>query len=180
MRQEVTCDNLQCPECSRAYVCRLCHDDAEEHNINRFAVTSVVCLACDATQPKAAECAHCGQRFGKYSCLVCALYDDRDLGQFHCDGCRLCRVGGREKYTHCDTCCSCLPNHLANKHQCLPGASERQCPVCLEDIHSARDTAHVPSCHHFLHSSCYEQLIRQNISSCPVCGKSMFEMTRMT
>lgn len=47
---------------------------------------------------------------GQYACLVCNLFDDEgDKKQiFHCDGCGICRVGGRENFFHCSNCNMCL------------------------------------------------------------------------
>ena len=42
-------------------------------------------------------------------CLVqCQFFDD-DLtrGQFHCDDCGICRVGGAANFFHCSTCACC-------------------------------------------------------------------------
>lgn len=36
-------------------------------------------------------CEDCGTEFGKYFCEKCRLYDNADKGQYHCDGCGLCR-----------------------------------------------------------------------------------------
>jgi len=58
----------------------------------------------------AAGCRACGERFGEYFCEPCRFYDDdTSKGQFHCVGCGLCRVGGRENYFHCQKCVACLP-----------------------------------------------------------------------
>jgi hypothetical protein len=32
--------------------------------------------------------------------------------QFHCDKCRICRVGGREHFFHCDQCGCCYQTGL--------------------------------------------------------------------
>ena len=36
-------------------------------------------------------CEKCDTEFGWYFCEKCRLYDDEDKGQFHCEGCGLCR-----------------------------------------------------------------------------------------
>ena len=36
-------------------------------------------------------CLSCGVQFGKYFCHVCNYYDNEDKGQYHCDGCGICR-----------------------------------------------------------------------------------------
>ena len=53
----------------------------------------------------------------QYFCYECKLFDDEDKAQFHCDGCGICRIGGRENFFHCVTCNMCLPTHLEGKHK---------------------------------------------------------------
>ena len=38
---------------------------------------------------------------------------------FHCDGCGICRVGGRENFFHCDVCNCCLALFQKNNHVCI-------------------------------------------------------------
>ena len=40
--------------------------------------------------------------------MQCQFFDD-DLtrGQFHCDDCGICRVGGAANFFHCSTCACC-------------------------------------------------------------------------
>ena len=74
---------------------RFCHDDAVPgHTVDRRKVVEVVCGICDRRQGVAASCevAECGTVFGSaYFCATCKLFDDEDKGQFHCDGCGICR-----------------------------------------------------------------------------------------
>ena len=78
------------------------------------------------------ECTQCGLLFGQYFCAVCRLYDDTDKGQFHCEKCGLCRVGGSENFFHCDTCGFCLTASMRETHACRLQASKNNCPVCME------------------------------------------------
>ena len=55
----------------------------------------------------------------QYFCYECKLFDDEDKAQFHCDGCGICRIGGRENFFHCATCNMCLPTHLEGKHKVI-------------------------------------------------------------
>jgi len=49
--------------------------------------------------------------------LECKLFDDEEKNQYHCDGCGICRIGGRDKFFHCETCNMCLPVKLKNRHR---------------------------------------------------------------
>lgn len=54
----------------------------------------------------------------QYTCLVCNLFDDEDKDQYHCDGCGICRIGGRNNFFHCEVCNMCLPQQLkTNGHR---------------------------------------------------------------
>ena len=108
-----------CASCGEVFWCRHCHnevhfegqlDPAKAHQLDRSQVREVICGACAERQPVAAGCRACGERFGEYFCEPCRFYDDdTSKGQFHCVGCGLCRVGGRENYFHCQKCVACLP-----------------------------------------------------------------------
>jgi RING finger/CHY zinc finger protein 1 len=120
------------PCCKKVYTCRFCHDDKEDHTVNRKEVTELICTLCEMRQPVQAECQNCGIRFGKvgtshcvtctlisvqYTCLECNLFDDEDKNQFHCPGCGICRIGGADKFFHCEKCNMCLPIQLQNGHK---------------------------------------------------------------
>ena len=75
--------------------CRFCHDESVSgHTIDRRQVTEVECGVCGLRQGVTRECAAegCDTVFGEaHFCAVCKLYDDTDKGQFHCEGCGICR-----------------------------------------------------------------------------------------
>lgn len=108
---------LQTPCCNKIYYCRFCHDESESHQVNRDDVTEIVCTGCDTRQKVQAQCEKCSLRFGKYTCLKCKLFDDEDKKQYHCEGCGICRIGGRDKFFHCPKCNMCLPVNIKNKHK---------------------------------------------------------------
>lgn len=165
------------PCCNKVYTCRFCHDDAEDHAVNRKEVTELICTLCNTRQPVQAECQNCGIRFGKYTCLECNLFDDEDKNQYHCSGCGICRIGGSERFFHCERCNMCLPIQLKNGHKCVENVSRANCPVCLEDIHTSRIPCHIPMCGHLLHRTCFEELLRAGHYACPTCQTSLMDMT---
>lgn len=71
------------------------------HELDRKCVSDVQCALCHTVQPVAEACLACGTAFGRYTCLECRFFDD-DVrkGQFHCDKCGICRVGGRDNFFH--------------------------------------------------------------------------------
>lgn len=167
---------LVSPCCDRVYTCRLCHDEVEQHVLDRHAVQRVECAACSAQQTVSAACHSCGLVFGTaYFCPTCRLYDNEDKGQFHCRACGICRVGGRANFEHCATCRLCMA--AGREHVCRVDSGRNPCPLCYEDIFSSRMAAHIPPCGHALHHPCYAEMSRKGLFACPLCGKSMNDMT---
>jgi len=176
---------LVAPCCDKVYGCRMCHDEAqssapvkESHTLDRKLVEEVVCKECDLRQPVAASCTNCQTVFGKaYFCPICRLYDDKDKEQYHCDGCGICRIGtgGKENYVHCYTCCLCFMKDAT--HKCIENSANNNCPVCMEDIHGSIIAAAHPPCGHLLHTDCQKNMFLHGQYACPVCSKSMVDMS---
>uniref|UniRef100_A0A8W8N2T0 RING finger and CHY zinc finger domain-containing protein 1 n=1 Tax=Magallana gigas TaxID=29159 RepID=A0A8W8N2T0_MAGGI len=167
---------LIAPCCNKTYTCRVCHDDKENHELTRKKVMQVHCLTCKRVQQVQGSCEECGTKFGNYFCEICRLYDDEDKQQFHCDGCGLCRVGGRENFYHCDVCDVCLSISMKDNHKCIEKSSHSNCPVCLEDLHTSRIAAHIPPCGHLIHYKCFKDMLKTGNYACPICGQSMLDM----
>lgn len=95
---------LQCSSCERWYTCRFCHDEREDHSLNRRETKNMLCMFCGFAQPAAEVCGQCGERGAWYYCSVCKLWDDDSRKSiYHCDDCGICRVGqglGKDFY-HC-------------------------------------------------------------------------------
>ena len=107
---------LQCSSCSRWYTCRFCHDQAEDHSLNRRETKHMLCMLCGCAQPAAEECANCGERGAWYYCGVCKLWDnDPEKSIYHCSDCGICRIGqglGKDFY-HCKVRFRSLFHHLS-------------------------------------------------------------------
>lgn len=95
---------LQCSTCERWYTCRFCHDEAEDHALNRRATKNMLCMLCGHAQAASGECQRCGEPSARYYCDVCKLWDDDPQKSiYHCDDCGICRVGqglGKD-FFHC-------------------------------------------------------------------------------
>lgn len=95
---------LQCSTCERWYTCRFCHDEAEDHSLNRRATKNMLCMLCGHAQAASGECQGCGKPSARYYCDVCKLWDDDPQKSiYHCDDCGICRVGqglGKD-FFHC-------------------------------------------------------------------------------
>lgn len=178
---------MQCPTCSEFFPCRFCHDAAKDegepnvkkrHTIDRHAVTHMRCRACATVQPKAQSCGNCKAVLGNYYCDVCSFWDhDGPTKQtYHCAGCGICRVGPPEAYRHCDKCNACFP--ARGSHLCRSNSLKEDCPVCLTDMHHSRDPAVPLPCGHAMHSTCHSGMLKSGQYKCPLCSKSMVDMSR--
>jgi uncharacterized CHY-type Zn-finger protein len=103
---------LQCHTCKRWYTCRFCHDQAEDHSLERRKTENMLCMLCTLPQPAAQWCKGCGECAASYFCGVCKLWDnDSAKSIYHCDDCGICRIGqglGKD-FFHCKV--SRLPSY---------------------------------------------------------------------
>ncbi|EKX46241.1 hypothetical protein GUITHDRAFT_157754 [Guillardia theta CCMP2712] len=171
------------PCCQKTFWCRFCHDEASDHAIDRHAVKEVKCAECGLVQPVGPACIgqECGNAFGKYFCSICNFFDDNISGEpFHCDGCGICRKGGRENFFHCDTCGCCYSNALRDQHRCIQQNMHRNCPVCLEDLFTSTTVCKILRCGHAIHSTCLHSMLRSRtqLLRCPICMVSIGDPSR--
>jgi uncharacterized CHY-type Zn-finger protein len=95
---------LQCFTCSRWYTCRFCHDEVEDHHVNRKETRNMLCMLCGCAQRAGDTCVDCGMRAAWYYCSVCHLWDDdANKSIYHCNDCGICRrgLGIGKDYIHC-------------------------------------------------------------------------------
>ncbi|KAG6431154.1 hypothetical protein SASPL_109229 [Salvia splendens] len=146
-------------------------------------------------------CVNCGVNMGEYFCEICKFYDDDiEKKQFHCDDCGICRIGGRENFFHCKKCgmglhtaiCimtyllvsvlanyagSCYSISLSNNHLCVEDSMRHHCPICYEYLFDSLKDVTVMKCGHTMHSECYDELIKRDRFCCPICSKSIMDMS---
>ncbi|KAI9928513.1 hypothetical protein MW887_001727 [Aspergillus wentii] len=95
---------LQCYTCKRWYTCRFCHDEVEDHHLNRRKTENMLCMLCGHAQAAAQCCQECGKQAAQYYCNVCKLWDnDSEKSIYHCNDCGICRIGqglGKD-FFHC-------------------------------------------------------------------------------
>ncbi|CAD7698853.1 unnamed protein product, partial [Ostreobium quekettii] len=178
---------LVAPCCGEVFWCRHCHDAAKNdgeadakrrHTLDRQAVKEVVCAPCGDRQPVAPRCRTCGVAFGAYTCMVCNFFDDDTAKeQFHCAGCGICRVGGRENFFHCDTCNCCYTKDIQGSHVCVQNSMHRNCPVCYEYLFDSRRNVSVLRCGHTIHKECLDELLTHSQNCCPLCKKTVGDMS---
>ena len=176
---------LVAPCCDEIFWCRHCHNEEKydivtdpklSHKLDREQIKEIVCGSCEKRQPVSNECIECGIKFGEYYCEKCRFYDNEDKGQFHCDGCGICRQGGKENFFHCDKCVACLPLAIKDKHKCLNASLKVNCPVCMEYLMDSTKPSSILNCGHSIHSECQRELLKSGTTKCPICNHSMFNM----
>lgn len=170
---------LVAPCCGKVHTCRLCHDDASDHRLDRYAVSEMCCMLCGTRQPVAGSCSSCGGSMAGYYCSICHLFDDepgRDI--YHCPFCNVCRRGKGlgVDFFHCMQCNACMSLSLFNSHTCRERAMEGNCPVCHEYLFDSATPIKELPCGHFLHSSCFAEYARYAYT-CPICCKSIGDMS---
>ncbi|XP_042397933.1 E3 ubiquitin-protein ligase MIEL1-like [Zingiber officinale] len=170
---------IRAPCCNEVFNCRHCHNETARHELCRQDVQQVICLVCDTEQPVGQACSNCGVNMGEYYCDVCKFFDDDvEKGQYHCNDCGICRVGGRENFFHCKKCGSCYSTELLNKHFCIENSMRHNCPICYEYLFDSLKETRVLNCGHTLHMDCYSEMLTHNKYSCPVCSKSVCDMSK--
>lgn len=99
---------LQCYTCKKWYTCRFCHDELEDHHLDRPRTENMLCMLCGHPQPAAQDCAKCGVQAALYYCSICKLWDnDCSKSIYHCNDCGICRIGqglGKD-FFHCKVSC---------------------------------------------------------------------------
>ncbi|RID47790.1 hypothetical protein BRARA_I04356 [Brassica rapa] len=66
---------------------------------------------------------------------------------------------------------------LRDNHSCIENATKNSCPVCYEFLFDSVKAAHVMRCGHTMHMGCFKQMITEQQYRCPICYKSMMDMS---
>lgn len=165
--------------CDIWIVCRHCHDEAMDHPMNRFQTETVMCMRCNHIQPVGPNCQSCAEPFASYYCSKCRFYDNTpDKNIYHCDMCRICRVGkGLEQDNfHCMKCNACVSNEYSRKHRCLKNSLDANCPICGLYLFTSTLPVVFMRCGHTMHSHCFDEYTMQHFT-CPLCHKPLTNMT---
>ncbi|KAI4103037.1 MAG: hypothetical protein LQ339_004401 [Xanthoria mediterranea] len=169
---------LQCSECHRWYTCRFCHDEVENHCLNRPETKNMLCMFCGCAQPASGECTRCGEQSARYYCGVCKFWDNSPgKSIYHCNDCGICRIGeglGKD-FFHCKTCNACLSIRTMENHRCIERSTDCDCPICGEYMFTSPQTVVFMRCGHAIHHFCYYEHAKRSYR-CPICSKSMANM----
>jgi hypothetical protein len=186
--------------CNKVYPCRLCHDENENHIMDRHDIDYMKCDYCHSFQKVNSSCQNpeCYKFYVKqdYFCRICNLWSDNKsfdkviinsilvadidtrVEVYHCSDCGICRLGKAEDYKHCHTCNLCIKKNIFETHPCKINIKEQNCPICLKDIWSAvNDSPYILKCGHSMHTSCFYQSIQSQNFFCSLCKKSMIDLS---
>ncbi len=156
--------------CNKYYICRLCHDYDQTHQLDRYKINQIRCLICNTKQNITNKCIQCNITFGEYYCNICHLYDNNQQIKniYHCNKCNICRIGKKENYFHCDKCVGCINIINKDTHLCIENNLLDNCVICLDNKFNSRTPISILKCGHSFHLKCLEQ-IKKLI--CPLCRK---------
>lgn len=165
--------------CQKYYPCRRCHDEEEDHEINRHDTKLIACVNCgDEDQPVSQHCRTCNIEFARYFCQVCKFYDDTPGKEaYHCEYCGICRVGkglGIDNH-HCHDCDSCIPIDSVAAHPCREASLDANCPICTYYLATSTEPVVFMRCGHAIHVECFNQHTARAYT-CPICNKSLTDM----
>jgi hypothetical protein len=169
------------PECCHNWTtCRLCHNEEnKDHEIDRFATRFMMCMYCSVVQPVSQNCIECKKQLASYFCPICKLWsDDQTKPIYHCDGCRMCRVGNPDWFRHCPICAVCIPVEGFSEHKCIERALDCDCPICGDNLFTSMTPVMFMPCGHPIHTRCYNAHL-ENSYVCPICQKSLGDMSSL-
>lgn len=180
---------IRAPCCDEVFDCRHCHDEAKNrleidpihrHDIPRHKVEMVICSLCGTEQDVQQNCSSCGVCMGNYFCAKCKFFDDDvSKNQYHCDQCGICRTGGKDNFFHCDKCGCCYSKTMKDAHRCVERAMHHDCPVCFEFLFDSMKDITILPCGHTIHLECVKEMELHCQYSCPLCSKSICDMSNL-
>lgn len=169
---------LQCSACEKWYTCRLCHDEVEDHILDRKATKNMLCMLCGCAQKAGEYCVECKERTAWHYCDVCKLWDnDSTKNIYHCNDCGICRrgLGIGKDFFHCKTCGTCMSMSVEHSHKCIERVSDCDCPICGEYMFTSPTPVVFMLCGHGIHKTCYNEHLKSSYK-CPICSKSTVNM----
>ena len=169
---------VQCVKCEKFYGCRICHDEEEDHNIDRYSIKQMKCKLCNCVQECSNKCINCNQKMAHYYCEVCHLFDNDETKLIsHCEHCKICRIGDNK---HCFKCNMCFDKSIFDTHKCIDeNKYNDNCPVCQLDLKQSRFHTTILKCNHLMHQECLTEYLKSGNYQCPLCKKSLADMTHM-
>nr|CAN64539.1 hypothetical protein VITISV_009522 [Vitis vinifera] len=73
----------------------------------------------------------------------------------------------------------CYSNMMKDTHRCVERAMHHNCPVCFEFLFDTTKDITVLQCGHTIHWECVKEMQQHFCYSCPVCSKSICDMSSL-
>ncbi|KAJ0083782.1 hypothetical protein Patl1_30569 [Pistacia atlantica] len=178
-------------------------DALDRHDIPRHEVEKVcicfpallICSLCDTEQNVQQNCINCGICMGKYFCEKCKFFDDDiSKNQYHCAECGICSIllklillaigfteleARRISSTATNVVRCCYSKFMKDAHCCVERAMHHNCPICFEFLFDTMKDITVLRCGHTIHLECLKEMEMHYRYSCPVCSKSICDMSSL-
>lgn len=164
------------PCCQKWYSCRICHDEEQDHKLDRTQISTIICHECKTIQPESNQCTNCSIVFADYYCSICKLWAGDNIDIYHCPDCKICRLGkgiGIDRY-HCSKCNICIHLDYIDDHQCFKHSIDSNCAVCQKYMWDSREQTVFLPCGHCIHQECLSNLSNSSFQ-CPNCKKSIYK-----
>lgn len=87
-------------------------------------------------------------------------------------------VVGRDSFTARSVrTASCYSVDLRGNHLCIENSMKNQCPICYEYLFDSVQSTTIMKCGHTMHLNCFNSMLLQNQYRCPICSKSVHDMS---
>ncbi|KAH0992880.1 hypothetical protein GBA52_004363 [Prunus armeniaca] len=189
---------IRAPCCNEIYPCRHCHNEAtsmlsnpfDRHELVRYDVKQVVCSVCDTEQPVARVCTNCGVSMGEYFCEICKFYDD-DVSLLPSQielplikGNFIVMIVGSAELAVVRNSITARSVGLAIQlvYAIITCVWRTPCgttaPFVMSSFFDSLKDTTVMKCGHTMHCECYNEMMKRDKYCCPICSKSVIDMSR--
>lgn len=70
---------------------------------------------------------------------------------------------------------ACIAVSISEKHKCIERSTDRDCPICGDNMFDSVKRVIFMDCGHTIHHSCFKELLKTSYR-CPLCNKSVVNM----
>jgi len=70
---------------------------------------------------------------------------------------------------------ACIAVSISEKHKCIERSTDRDCPICSENMFDSVRRVIFMDCGHTIHHDCFKELLKTSYR-CPLCNKSVVNM----
>ncbi|KAF7837867.1 E3 ubiquitin-protein ligase MIEL1 [Senna tora] len=181
---------IRAPCCNEIYSCRHCHNEAtsmfrnplDRHELVRQDVKQVVCSVCDTEQPVldlllAYSFSVFLLRLLKFAQTVASKWEN--ISATYANSSMMIQRKSNFIVKIVGSAGSCYSLSLLDNHLCVEDSMRHHCPICYEYLFdSVKDTT-VMKCGHTMHWECFQEMMKRDKYCCPICSKSVVDMTRI-